>query len=115
VHGVSGRCVAANVETDVKANFETVFFTIHVQGLKPGAFKLFVNWIQLVQLYLGGRARQVGEGVHVPRVHVVGEHGRRRRRPRRVIIIAAAAAVSLPRRFSSVKRYKLTHLKKQTL
>ena len=36
----------------MKADFETSFFTVWAQGLKPGAFGLWVEWIQLVQPHL---------------------------------------------------------------
>jgi hypothetical protein len=35
--------------THLKGNFETGFSLYRLKGLKPGAFKLFVNWIQQLQ------------------------------------------------------------------
>jgi hypothetical protein len=45
---------------DLKAKAGNQEITFQVQGLKPGAFKLWINWIQLVQPHL---VAVLGDGV----------------------------------------------------
>jgi hypothetical protein len=57
--------------THLKADFETSFSLDGAQRLKPGAFKLWVNWIQLVQPHLDAVAPRRVRLQRVQRVHLV--------------------------------------------